>query len=147
MLYPLLPLGPSLLPSPTQSRQRSPCRRPRRDLQMDPDPLRLLETAHPLRSPTLRPSPPNSRFRLRPSYRLTRPKTVNKRVNKIEKFVDGPTQMSRRRYRARFQGRLQLYSPLTHTDQSPKAIINPKREPPKPAQPFPFLCVIRVICG
>src|ERR1700690_3393481 len=97
MLYPLLPLGPSLLPSPTQSRQRSPCRRPCRDLQMDPDPLRLLETAHPLRSPTLRPSPPNSRFRLRPSYRLTRPKTVNKRVNKIEKFVDGPTQMSRRR--------------------------------------------------
>src|ERR1700733_5416411 len=96
MLYPLLPLGPSLLPSPTQSRQRSPCRRPCRDLQMDPDPLRLLETAHPLRSPTLRPSPPNSRFRLRPSYRLTRPKTVNKRVNKIEKFVDGPTQMSRR---------------------------------------------------
>src|ERR1700683_2978136 len=96
MLYPLLPLGPSLLPSPTQSRQRSPSRRPCRDLQMDPDPLRLLETAHPLRSPTLRPSPPNSRFRLRPSYRLTRPKTVNKRVNKIEKFVDGPTQMSRR---------------------------------------------------
>src|ERR1700684_1775428 len=102
MLYPLLPLGPSLLPSPTQSRQRSPCRRPCRDLQMDPDPLRLLETAHPLRSPTLRPSPPNSRFRLRPSYRLTRPKTVNKRVNKIEKFVDGPTQMSRRRRRSRF---------------------------------------------
>src|ERR1700690_169858 len=101
MLYPLLPLGPSLLPSPTQSRQRSPCRRPCRDLQMDPDPLRLLETAHPLRSPTLRPSPPNSRFRLRPSYRLTRPKTVNKRVNKIEKFVDGPTQMSRRRSRPR----------------------------------------------
>src|ERR1700685_2324047 len=104
MLYPLLPLGPSLLPSPTQSRQRSPCRRPCRDLQMDPDPLRLLETAHPLRSPTLRPSPPNSRFRLRPSYRLTRPKTVNKRVNKIEKFVDGPTQMSRRRrYRPFFR--------------------------------------------
>src|ERR1700684_1611226 len=97
MLYPLLPLGPSLLPSPTQSRQRPPCRRPCRDPQMDPDPLRLLETARPLRSPTLRPSPPNSRFRLRPSSRLTRPKTVNKRVNKIEKFVDGPTQMSRRR--------------------------------------------------
>src|ERR1700677_1811617 len=101
MLYPLLPLGPSLLPSPTQSRQRSPCRRPCRDLQMDPDPLRLLETAHPLRSPTLRPSPPNSRFRLRPSYRLTRPKTVNKRVNKIKKFVDGPTKMSGRRRRPR----------------------------------------------
>jgi len=31
-----------------------------------------------------------------PNYRLTHPpETVNKRVNKIEKKVDGPTQMSR----------------------------------------------------
>src|SRR5258705_7966373 len=63
---------------------------------MDPDPLRLLETAHPVRPPALLPSSPNSRFRLRPNYRLTHPpETVNKRVNKIEKKVDGPTQMSR----------------------------------------------------
>src|SRR6202008_2952974 len=71
---------------------------------MDPDPLRLLETAHPLRSPALLPSPPKSRFRLRPNSRLT-PETVNKRVNKILKNVDGPTQMSRPRARARFPGR------------------------------------------
>ena len=67
---------------------------------MDPDPLRLLETAHPLRSPALLPSSPNSRFRLRPNDRLTHPpETVNKRVKKIVKNVDGPTQMSRARYR------------------------------------------------
>jgi len=66
---------------------------------MDPDPLRLLETAHPLRSPALLPSSPNSRFRLRPNDRLTHiPETVNKRVNKIVKNVDGPTQMSRYRF-------------------------------------------------
>src|ERR1700753_2390234 len=65
---------------------------------MDPDPLRLLDTAHPLRSPALLPSSPNSRFRLRPNSGLTHPpETVNKRVNKIKKNVDGPTQMSRRR--------------------------------------------------
>src|SRR5260370_25839869 len=67
---------------------------------MDPDPLRLLETAHPVRPPALLPSSPNSRFRLRPNYRLTHPpETVNKRVNKIAKNVDGPTQISRRRAR------------------------------------------------
>ncbi len=70
---------------------------------MDPDPLRLLETAHPVRSPALLPSSPNSRFRLRQNCRLTHtPETVNKRVNKIEKNVDGPTQMSRRRRPSRF---------------------------------------------
>src|ERR1700732_3042146 len=68
---------------------------------MDPDPLRLLETAHPVRSPALLPSSPNSRFRLRSNYRLTHPETVNKRVNKIVKNIDGPTQMSRRRSRPR----------------------------------------------
>jgi len=69
---------------------------------MDPDPLRLLETAHPLRSPALLPSSPNSRFRLRPNDRLTHPpETVNKRVKKIVKNVDGPTQMSRARRRSR----------------------------------------------
>src|SRR6266446_2561361 len=69
---------------------------------MDPDPLRLLETAHPVRSPALLPSSPNSRFRLRPLPPATPPETVNKRVNKIVKNVDGPTQMSRRRARPRF---------------------------------------------
>ena len=65
---------------------------------MDPDPLRLLETAHPLRSPALLPSSSNPRFRLRPNCRLSHlPETVNKSVNKIVKNVDGPTQMSRPR--------------------------------------------------
>src|SRR6266481_7686790 len=73
---------------------------------MDPDPLRLLETAHPVRSPALLPSSPNSRFRLRPLPPDTPPETVNKRVNKIVKNVDGPTQMSRRRARPRFIGLL-----------------------------------------
>ena len=65
---------------------------------MDPDPLRLLETAHPLRSQSISQSTPKPRFRIRPNHRLKRPlKLVHKTVNNFIKFVDGPTQMSRRR--------------------------------------------------
>src|ERR1700736_4445614 len=67
---------------------------------MDPDPLRLLETAHPLRSGSISQGPPKPRFRIRPNCRLKRPpKLVNKTVNNFIKIVDGPTQMSRRRSR------------------------------------------------
>src|SRR6202011_5876637 len=67
---------------------------------MDPDPLRLLETAHPLRSRSISQGPPKPRFRIRPNCRLKRPpKLVNKTVNNFIKIVDGPTQMSRRRSR------------------------------------------------
>src|ERR1700733_13057370 len=98
MLHPLLPLGPSLLPNPTRSRQRSPCRCTRRGLEMDPDPLRLLETAHPLRSRSISQGTPKPRFTIRPNYRLKRPlKLVHKTVNNFIKFIDGPTQMSRPR--------------------------------------------------
>src|ERR1700722_706234 len=66
---------------------------------MDPDPLRLLETAHPLRSRSISQGPPRSPFTIRPNCRLKRPsKLVNKTVNKFIKFVDGPTQMSRSRF-------------------------------------------------
>src|SRR5580704_10157056 len=65
---------------------------------MDPDPLRLLETTHPLRFGSISQGPPKPRFRIRPNCRLKRPpKLVNKTVNNVTKFVDGPTQMSRRR--------------------------------------------------
>src|SRR5580704_171455 len=65
---------------------------------MDPDPLRLLETAHPLRSRSISQGPPRSPFTIRPNCRLKRPsKLVNKTGNKFIKFVDGPTQMSRSR--------------------------------------------------
>src|SRR4029077_9240859 len=65
---------------------------------MDPDPLRLLETAHPLRSGSISQGSPKPRFAIRPNCRLKRPsKLVNKTVNNFIKFVDGPTQMSRRR--------------------------------------------------
>src|ERR1700680_4811983 len=63
---------------------------------MDPDPLRLLETAHPLRSRSISQGPPKPRFRIRPNCRLKRPpKLMNKTVNNFIKIVDGPTQMSR----------------------------------------------------
>src|SRR6267154_2369704 len=69
---------------------------------MDPDPLRLLETAHPLRSGSISQGSPKPRFAIRPNCRLKRPsKLVNKTVNNFIKFVDGPTQMSRRRPRGR----------------------------------------------
>ena len=65
---------------------------------MDPDPLRLLETAHPLRSRSISQGTPKPRFTIRPNYRLKRPlKLVHKTVNNFIKFVDGPTQMSRPR--------------------------------------------------
>src|ERR1700722_13449404 len=65
---------------------------------MDPNPLRLLETAHPLRSRSISQGTPKPRFRIRPNYRLKRPlKLVHKTVNNFIKFVDGPTQMSRPR--------------------------------------------------
>src|ERR1700676_3452308 len=69
---------------------------------MDPDPLRLLETAHPLRSRSISQGPPKPRFRIRPNCRLKRPpKLMNKTVNNFIKIVDGPTQMSRpRRHRS-----------------------------------------------
>jgi hypothetical protein len=67
---------------------------------MDPDPLRLLETAHSLRFGSISQGPPKPRFRIRPNCRLKRPpKLVNKTVNNFIKIVDGPTQMSRRRRR------------------------------------------------
>src|ERR1700761_7555964 len=95
---------------------------------MDPDPLRLLETAHPLRSPALLPSSPNSRFRLRPNSGLTHPpETVNKRVNKIKKNVDGPTQMSRRRGRRRLLPRRQSEDDDDHEhDQETPASYRPR---------------------
>ena len=66
---------------------------------MNPDPLRLLETAHPLRSGSISQGSPKPRFAIRPNCRLKRPsKLVNKTVNNFIKFVDGPTQMSRRRF-------------------------------------------------
>ena len=66
---------------------------------MDPDPLRLLETAHPLRFGSISQGPPKPRFRIRPNCRLKRPpKLVNKTVNNFIKIVDGPTQMSRTRF-------------------------------------------------
>src|ERR1700756_2186526 len=69
---------------------------------MDPDPLRLLETAHPLRSRSISQGPPKPRFRIRPNCRLKRPpKLGNKTVNNFIKLVDGPTQMSRPRRRRR----------------------------------------------
>src|ERR1700722_7209844 len=73
---------------------------------MDPDPLRLLETAHPLRSRSISQSTPKPRFRIRPNYRLKRPlKLVHKTVNNFIKFVDGPTQMSRPRRRLLIEDR------------------------------------------
>src|ERR1700730_5185455 len=67
---------------------------------MDPDPLRLLEAAHPLRFGSISQGPPKPRFRIRPNCRLKRPpKLVNKTVNNFIKIVDGPTQMSRSQFR------------------------------------------------
>src|SRR5258707_13811560 len=45
---------------------------------MDPDPLRLLETAPPLRSSTLSANPANSRFSVREDRRLASSEAVNK---------------------------------------------------------------------
>src|ERR1700730_8516007 len=45
---------------------------------MDPHPLRLLETAPPLRSSTLSANPANSRFRVRQDHRLASSEVVNK---------------------------------------------------------------------
>src|SRR5258708_26892488 len=45
---------------------------------MDPDPLRLLETAPPLRSSTLSANPANSRFSVREDRSLASSEAVNK---------------------------------------------------------------------
>src|ERR1700719_3938640 len=45
---------------------------------MDPHPLRLLETAPPLRSSTLSANPANSRFRVPQDHRLASSEVVNK---------------------------------------------------------------------
>src|ERR1700731_5356219 len=89
---------------------------------MDPDPLRLLETAHPLRFGSISQGPPKPRFRIRPNCRLKRPpKLVNKTVNNFIKIVDGPTQMSRRIRRSprRSPAARRWVGPLTRG--SPKA--------------------------
>src|SRR5258708_30521141 len=49
---------------------------------MDPDPLRLLETAPPLRSSTLSANPANSRFSVREDRRLASSEAVNKILQK-----------------------------------------------------------------
>src|SRR5271155_4143236 len=87
---------------------------------MDPHPLRLLETAHPLRSRSISQGPPRSPFTIRPNCRLKRPsKLVNKTVNKFIKFVDGPTQMSRPRPRSRSRSKTEDEDEHEHGNESP----------------------------
>src|SRR5258705_9963118 len=96
---------------------------------MDPDPLRLLETAHPLRSGSISQGSPKPRFAIRPNCRLKRPsKLVNKTVNNFIKFVDGPTQMSRRRARSR----------ILQTREALRLRLTPKIEDEYPRKPGLF---------
>src|SRR6516162_4626591 len=88
---------------------------------MDPDPVRLLETARPLRPPTLSTDPPNPWFRVREDHRLSPLK--NCEINLLKK-LDGLTQKTRTRTRF---SRLERSFRMGHQSTKIVRIIRPFR--------------------